>query len=71
MKYIVYWVVGLSILSIAPQIILGIVFTIGMYYLVYAVFTGLFTSGNGGSGGGSSDGSDVGSGWHGTGNPHM
>ena len=71
MKYIVYWVVGFSILSIAPQLILGIIFTAGMYYLVYAVFTGLFTSGNGGSGVGSSDGSVVGSGWHGTGNPHM
>ena len=72
MKYIVYWVVGLSILSIAPQIILGIIFTLGMYYLVYAVFSGLFTSGGSGGGGGGSDrGSDPGDHWHGTGNPHM
>ena len=71
MKYIVYWVVGLSILSIAPQIILGIVFTAGMYYLVYAVFSGLFTSGGSGGGGSSDRGSDSGDHWHGTGNPHM
>ena len=71
MKYIVYWVVGLSILSIAPQIILGIIFAIGMYYLVYAVFSGLFTSGGSGGGGSSDRGSDSGDHWHGTGNPHM
>ena len=72
MKYIVYWVVGLSILSIAPQIILVIIFTLGMYYFVYAVFSGLFTSGGSGGGGGGSDrGSDPGDHWHGTGNPHM
>lgn len=71
MKYILYWVVGLSILSIAPQIILGIIFTIGMYYLVYAVFSGLFTSSGSGGGGSSDRGSDSGDHWHGTGNPHM
>ena len=71
MKYILYWVVGLSILSIAPQIILGIVFMAGMYYLVHAVFSGLFTSGGSGGGVSSDRGSDPGDHWHGTGNPHM
>ena len=69
MKTIVYLVIGLILLSVGPQLILGAVFTVGIYYVLYLIFSGLFGGGSGGGLGGGRDSS--GSGWHGTGNPHM
>ena len=71
MKTIVYCIVGIVLLVIGPQLILGVVFTVGIYYFLYMLFKGITSgnSGNGGSGGGHSDNSDAGSHWHGTGNP--
>ena len=40
MKYVVYYVVGLLILSAAPALIMGIIFTVGVYYLLYNIFKG-------------------------------
>ena len=69
MKTILYIIAGLILLAIGPQLILGIIFTIGIYYFLYAMFKGI-TGGSGGSGGGRSS-HDGGYHWHGTGNPHM
>lgn len=69
MKTIIYIIAGLILLAIGPQLILGIIFTIGIYYFLYAMFKGI-TGGSGGSGGGRSS-HDGGYHWHGTGNPHM
>ena len=70
MKTIIYIIAGLVFLSIGPQLILGAVFTAGIYYFLYMLFKGI-TGGSGSSGGGRSDGSDAGNHWHGTGNPYM
>ncbi len=69
MKTIIYIIAGLILLAIGPQLILGIIFTVGIYYFLYAMFKGI-TGGSGGSGGGRSS-HDGGYHWHGTGNPHM
>ena len=69
MKTILYIIAGMILLAIGPQLILGIIFTIGIYYFLYAMFKGI-TGGSGGSGGGRSS-HDGGYHWHGTGNPHM
>ena len=69
MKTILYIIAGLILLAIGPQLILGIIFTVGIYYFLYAMFKGI-TGGSGGSGGGRSS-HDGGYHWHGTGNPHM
>ena len=72
MKYIIYYVGGLLLLSVAPALIMGIILTTGIYYLLYNIFKGL-TSGSsgGGSGGGSSYDDDPGDHWQGTGNPYV
>lgn len=69
MKTILYIIAGLILLAIGPQLILGVIFTVGIYYFLYALFKGI-TGGSGGSGGGRSS-HDGGYHWHGTGNPHM
>ncbi len=69
MKTILYIIAGIILLAIGPQLILGIVFTVGIYYFLYMLFKGI--TGDSSGGGGGSHGSDPGSGWHGTGNPHM
>ena len=72
MKGIVYYVLGLLLLSIGPQLILGAIFTVGIYYVLYLLFTGLFSGSNSsGSGGSCSDDSDAGDHWNGTGNPYV
>ena len=72
MKYVIYYVVGLLILSAAPALIMGLIFTAGIYYFLYCIFKGI-TSGSSSSGGGSGgdeyDASDPGDHWQGTGNP--
>ena len=68
MKYVVYYVVGLLILSAAPALIMGLIFTAGIYYLLYNIFKGLTSGSSGGSGGSRSD-DDPGDHWGGTGNP--
>lgn len=72
MKYIIYYVVGLLLLSAAPALIMGSVFTVGIYYFLYILFKA-FSSGNSGSsgGGGGNRESDPCDGWHGTGNPYV
>lgn len=70
MKYVFYYVGGLLLLFIAPAIIMGLIFTAGIYYFLYAIFMGLF-DGNSSSGGSSSLESDPSDGWHGTGNPYI
>jgi hypothetical protein len=69
MKIILYIIAGLILLAVAPHLILGLIFTAGIYYFLYAMFKGII-GGSGGSGGGSSS-HDDGYHWHGTGNPHM
>lgn len=71
MKTIIYIIAGLIFLSIGPQLILGIVFTVGIYYFFYALFKGITSGSSGGSGGGGSHESDSGDHWHGTGNPYV
>ena len=66
MKIILYIIAGLILLAVAPHLILGLIFTVGIYYFLYALFKGI-TSGSGGSGGGSHH--NDGDYWHGTGNP--
>ncbi len=68
MKGIIYFILGIALLSIGPQLILGAVFTVGIYYFLYMLFKGL-TGGSGGSGGGGSHEPDPGDHWQGTGNP--
>ena len=68
MKTILYIIAGIIFLSIGPQLILGAVFTVGIYIFLYMLFKGL-TGDSGGPGGGGSHESDPGDGWHGTGNP--
>ena len=68
MKTILYIIAGIIFLSIGPQLILGAVFTAGIYIFLYMLFKGL-TGDSGGSGGGGSHESDPGDGWQGTGNP--
>ena len=71
MKYIIYYVGGLLLLSVAPALIMGLIFTAGIYYLLYNIFKGLtIGSSRGGSGGGSSY-DDPGDHWGGTGNPYV
>ena len=69
MKDAIYFIICLCLLAIGPQLILGAVFTAGIYYFLYMLFKGI-TGGSGGSGGGSRS-HDDGYHWHGTGNPHM
>ena len=69
MRTIIYIIAGLIFLSIGPQLILGIAFTVGIYYFLYALFKGITSGSSGGSGGGRSDDSDQGDHWQGTGNP--
>ena len=56
MKYVVYYVVGLLILSAAPALIMGLIFTAGIYYFLYCILKGI-TSGSSSSGGGGSSSS--------------
>ena len=69
MKTIIYIIAGLILLAIGPQLILGIVFTVGIYYFLYALFKAITGDSSGGSGSGGSHESNPGDGWHGTGNP--
>ena len=69
-KYLIYYVFGLLILSAAPALIMGAVFTVGIYYFLYILFKA-FTSGSSSSSGGGSRESDPCDGWHGTGNPYV
>lgn len=71
MKTILYIIAGLIFLAIGPQLILGIIFTVGIYYFLYAMFKGITSGSSGGSGGSRSDDSDPGDHWHGTGNPYV
>ena len=72
MKTILYIIAGLILLSIGPQLILGVIITGAIYYFLYMLFKGITSDSSGSGGGGSSDrGSDSGDHWHGTGNPHM
>ena len=71
MKELFYVIYGIILLAIGPQLILGIIFTAGMYYFLYMLFKGLTSGSDSGSGGGSSHESDPGDGWHGTGNPYV
>ena len=68
MKTILYIIAGIIFLSIGPQLILGAVFTAGIYIFLYMLFNGL-TGDSEGSGGGGSHESNPGDGWQGTGNP--
>ncbi len=70
MKTILYIIAGIILLAIGPQLILGVVFCVGIYYFLYAMFKGITSGSNGGSSGGGrrSDDSDH---WHGTGNPYV
>ncbi len=52
-KYIIYYIVGLLILSAAPALILGAVFTVGIYYFLFMLYKGITSGGNDSSGGGS------------------
>ena len=74
MKTIIYCFIGIILLSVAPRLILGAIFTAGIYYVLYMVYKA-FTSGSSGgssrSSSGSYDESDPGDGWEGTGNPHV
>ena len=74
MKTIIYCFIGIILLSFGPRLILGVVFTAGIYYVLYMLYKA-FTSGNSGgsshSSSGSYDESDPGDGWKGTGNPHV
>ena len=71
MKGLIYFVVGLILLSIGPKLILGMIFTIGVYYVLYLIFQGITSGSSGSSGGGGSRQSDPGDGWQGTGNPYV
>ncbi len=71
MRTIIYIIAGLVFLAIGPQLILGIAFTVGIYYFLYALFKGITSGSSGGSGGGGSHESDPGDGWHGTGNTYV
>ena len=73
MKYIIYYVAGLLILSVAPALIMGAVYTAGFYYILYILFKGITSGGSGSSGssGGSSHEPDPGDGCQGTGNPYV
>ena len=71
MKYIIYYVIGLLILSAAPALILGVIFTVGIYYYLYELFKGITSGSSDSSGGGGSSEPDPGDGWHGTGNPYV
>ncbi len=72
MKYIIYYVGGLLLLSVAPPLIMGLILTAGIYYLLYNIFKGL-TSGSSGGGSGRSSSYDDNPGdhWQGTGNPYV
>lgn len=74
MKTIFYCIIGIILLSIGPQLILGAIFTAGIYWFLYMLFKGLFSGGgSSGSSGGSSghDESDPCDRWQGTGNPFV
>ena len=71
MKTILYIIAGLILLAIGPQLILGIIFTVGIYYFLYAMFKGITSGSSGEFGGSRSDDSDPGDHWHGTGNPYV
>ncbi len=68
MKTILYIIAGIILLAIGQQLILGIVFCVGIYYFLYALFKAITSGSSGGSGGSRSDDSDH---WHGTGNPYV
>jgi len=70
-KDIICILLGIILLSIGPKLILGIIFTAGIYWFLYMLFTGLASGSDSGSGDGSSHESDPGDGWHGTGNPYV
>lgn len=55
MKTIIYIIAGLILLAIGPQLILGIIFTVGIYYFLYAMFKGITSGSSGGSGGSRSE----------------
>ncbi len=69
MKTILYIIAGLILLAVAPHLILGLIFTVGIYYFLYALFKGITSGSSGNSGGGSSHEPDPGDHWQGTGNP--
>lgn len=71
MMGLIHFVIGLVLLSIGPQLILGVIFTVGIYYFLYLIFKGITSGCSGSSGGGGSDESEPGDGWHGTGNPYI
>ena len=71
MRTIIYIIAGLIFLSIGPQLILGIAFTVGIYYFLFEMFKGITSGSSGGSGGGRSDDSDPENHWQGTGNPYV
>lgn len=71
MKTIVYCIAGIALLAIGPQMILGVVFTVGIYYFLYMLFKGITSGSSGGSGSGGGSHSDDGDHWHGTGNPYV
>ncbi len=68
MKTILYIIAGIILLAIGQQLILGIVFCVGIYYFLYALFKAITSGSSGRSGGSRSDDSDH---WHGTGNPYV
>ena len=69
MKTILYIIAGLLLLSVAPALIMGLVFMAGIYYFLYMIYKGITSDSSGGSGGGGSHESDPGDHWQGTGNP--
>ena len=71
MKSILYIIAGIILLSIGPQLILGLVFTVGIYYFLYTMLKGITSGSSGRSAGSHSDDSDSRNHWHGTGNPYV
>ena len=76
MKFIIYFVCGLLLLSIGPALIMGLIFTAAIYYFLYCIFKGITSGTSSGGSGGSSGGdeyyeSDPGDHWQGTGNPYV
>ena len=50
MKELFYVIFGIILLAIGPQLILGIIFTAGIYYFLYMLFKGLISGSDSGSG---------------------
>ena len=74
MKTIIYCFIGIILLSFGPRLILGVIFTAGIYYVLYMVYKAFTSGSSGGSSrisSGGYDESDPGDGWEGTGNPHV